>query len=70
MIMIRNIGGDLQGKCEYEVRINHTLIATFCHNRPDGLEECLKLAAKAVARAKWAELHHVIEALQERSDPV
>ena len=56
MIIIRNIGGNPLGKCQYDVRINKEHIAFFEHNRPDGLTKCLQLAASAVEKAKWNKL--------------
>lgn len=47
-IIIENTGGNLEGKCSYRLRINGEVIATFDHNRPDGLAQCLKEARKAV----------------------
>jgi len=41
------------GECDYEVRINKDVVATFKHNRPDGLAKCLKLAAEAVEEQNW-----------------
>jgi hypothetical protein len=58
MIAIVNAGGgsgpeDKMGERNYEVRINHEVIATFRHRRADGLTACLIAAAKAVERKKW-----------------
>jgi len=55
MIAIINKGGNPLGKCHYHVQINDKLIAEFEHSRPEGLAECLRLAADAVERAKWDE---------------
>ena len=52
MIAIVNIGpqtDDPGGVRNYEVRINHDLIATFQHKRSDGLAVCLAKASEAVA---------------------
>ena len=52
MIAIVNIGPhddpDPTGWRNYEVRINHEVIATFRHKRDGGLVRCLHLAADAV----------------------
>lgn len=53
MITITNISGDPFGKCEYEVKSNRELLATFTHDRTDGLATCLRKAANAVEKAKW-----------------
>ena len=58
MIAIVNIGPhddpDPTGWRNYEVRINHEVIATFRHKRDHGLARCLRMAAAAVedVRAK------------------
>ena len=52
MIAIVNVGPhddpDPTGWRNYEVRINHEVIATFRHKRDDGLVRCLSLASEAV----------------------
>ena len=40
---------DAKGMADYEVRINQKLIVRFRHKRGDGLAECLRRAADAVA---------------------
>ena len=59
-IVIHNLGGDLNGLCEYELCINRTRLATFAHNRPDGLERCLLEAARAAKRAKIEETDRLL----------
>lgn len=51
-IIIRNISGDPFGWCEYQVRINDQEIVRFMHSRPNGLADCLREAAKEVAKAE------------------
>lgn len=57
MIAIVNMGGgnpkDIHGIRNYEVRINHKVIATFQHRRSHGLCLCLLAASKAVEKQKW-----------------
>ena len=52
MIAIVNVGPhddpDPAGWRNYEVRINHEVIATFRHRREHGLARCLRMAAAAV----------------------
>lgn len=49
MIRIRNMGGPPNGVCQYEVGINnHSALATFKHDRRDGLAVCLRRAANAI----------------------
>ena len=60
-IIIRNLGGDLLGVCEYEVRINEKRITTFKHNRMDGLGKCLELASKAATQQSWIDGVKAIE---------
>ena len=59
-IIIHNLGGDLNGVCEYELCINQTRLITFTHNRPDGLERCLLAAARAAKRAKIEETDRLL----------
>ena len=61
-IIIQNMGGDMGGVCEYELRINREVIAKFKHNRRDGLEVCLLEAASA---AKIARLRQAMGVLEE-----
>ena len=59
MIAIVNVGphdGDPTGWRNYEVRINHEVIATFWHRREHGLARCLRMAAAAVDKEKRDEL--------------
>lgn len=41
------------GVNEYELRINHAVVARFEHRREDGLAVCLQKAAAAVENEKW-----------------
>ena len=59
MIAIVNTGphdDDPTGWRNYEVRINHEVIATFRHKREHGLARCLRMAAAAVDKEKRDEL--------------
>ena len=60
MIAIVNVGPhddpDPAGWRNYEVRINHEVIATFRHRREHGLARCLRMAAAAVDKEKRDEL--------------
>ena len=59
MIAIVNIGphdDDPTGWRNYEVRINHEVIATFTHKREHGLARCLRMAAAAVEGRRMGEL--------------
>ena len=60
MIAIVNIGPhdgpDPAGWRNYEVRINHEVIATFRHKREHGLARCLHTAAAAVEDGRAKEL--------------
>ena len=60
-IIIRNLGGDTLGICDYEIRINERRITTFKHNRLDGLGVCLELASKAVTQQMWLDAARVLE---------
>jgi len=62
-VIIRNLGGNLDGTCNYEVRVNEDVIATFAHNRPDGLATCLRIAANAVDRQREKDLVRMCEAV-------
>lgn len=55
-IIIRQLGGNPMGVCEYEIRINADRITTFKHSRPNGLRACLLAAADAVERQKWRDI--------------
>ena len=57
MIAIVNVGGDDNGICEYELRINSKVIGSFYHNRPDGLEQCLINASKVAKAEMEAKLY-------------
>ena len=60
MIVIVNVGPhddpDPTGWRNYEVRINHEVIATFTHKREHGLAACLRIAARAVDKEEFDEL--------------
>lgn len=60
MVAIVNIGPhydpDPTGWRNYEVRINHEVIATFRHRREHGLARCLRMAAAAVEDVRAKEL--------------
>lgn len=60
MIAIVNVGPhddpDPAGWRNYEVRINHEVIATFRHKREHGLARCLHTAAAAVEDGRAKEL--------------
>ena len=60
MIAIVNVGPhddpDPAGWRNYEVRINHEVIATFRHKREHGLARCLLMAAAAVDKEEFDEL--------------
>ena len=49
-IIIQNIGGPSDGVCRYELRINRDTVATFTHDRRDGLVICLMQAAEAAGK--------------------
>ena len=55
-IIIHNIGGNPLGVSEYELCINERCLTTFKHDRSKGLAECLREAAKAMDRAKEAQI--------------
>jgi hypothetical protein len=61
-IIIRNLGGDLLGVCNYEVRINERVICNFKHNRPDGLSKCLSEASRTVVQQQWLDAAKLLEA--------
>ena len=60
MIAIVNVGPHDDpgptGWRNYEVRINHEVIATFQHKREHGLARCLRMAAAAVDDVRAKEL--------------
>jgi hypothetical protein len=64
MIAIVNVGGgnaeDIMGIRNYEVRVNHEVIATFQHRRSDGLGQCLLAASRAVEKQKWEQVEAFI----------
>ncbi len=63
MIAIVNRGGDMEGVCEYTLQVNKEVLATFYHNRQDGLAVCLERAATAYKR----EMHKkLIELIQQK----
>ena len=51
-IIIQNMGGDMDGVCKYQLRINHEVVGEFEHNRRDGLEVCLRKAASTAQRER------------------
>lgn len=55
-IIIQNMGGDMEGVCKYQLRINREVIGEFEHNRRDGLEVCLRKAADAARTEGLKEL--------------
>ena len=63
MIAIVNVDGNPRpsGEHIYELRINRELIATFTHNREEGLTKCLELAAKAATKAKNLRIAQYLE---------
>lgn len=60
-IIIQNMGGDMDGECEYRLSINNQTIAYFNHYRPDGLEKCLIKAAAAAKKAHKDETAMLME---------
>lgn len=52
----------------YEVRINSEVITTFKHARGDGLAECLRKAANAVAAKHWQEVEQLCQSIGEQAD--
>lgn len=50
MIAIINREGPDDGVCTYTVGINRRILATFTHDRRDGLAFCLRKAAEAVEK--------------------
>ena len=70
MIAIVNIGPhddpDPTGWRNYEVRINHEVIATFRHNREHGLARCLRMAADAVEDRRMGELTSAVKVVRGR----
>jgi len=47
LLNIHNLGGDMNGFCEYEVT-DGDQYARFTHRRPDGALECLRRAIVAL----------------------
>ena len=70
MIAIVNVGPhddpDPTGYRNYEVRINHEVIATFRHRREHGLVRCLRLAAEAALEKQMDELYRGVHRVAER----
>ena len=60
MIAIINRGGPDDGVCTYTVGINKHIMATFEHDRCDGLATCLRKAADAVDRVRMDALSKFI----------
>lgn len=67
-IIIHNLSGNPLGVCEYELRINERRIATFTHNRADGLTKCLERAAVAAEEAKWEQAAAIFEKIRQTED--
>ena len=72
MLAIVNVtGGDIPttGLCQYEVRINSRVIATFEHQREyDGAAQCLRDAADAIERCSLEEKMLMLDILNLRMD--
>ena len=69
MIAIINRGPfteDLGGERNYEIKINNDTICFFKHYRRDGLAECLRKAADAVAIKDREEEWNTISTLMEQ----
>jgi len=49
----------------YELCINREVIATFTHQREEGLTKCLELAAKAAEHAKWMKAEAMLQMLRQ-----
>lgn len=64
MIQIVNVSAEFDafGRQTYELRVNRDVVATFEHDRKDGLAECLRKAAGAVTLQGYAT---VIETLSD-----
>lgn len=60
-IIIRNLWGDPNGICRYEIRINEKRITTFKHHRPAGLKACLLAAASAVEDQERHDLARLVK---------
>lgn len=62
-IIIQNISAEFDpiGVQDYELRINHKVIARFSHNRSDGLVRCLELAAEAADNAMYERIMDILE---------
>lgn len=60
-IIIRNLGGNPLGTCDYEVRVNERVMAHFSHDRGDGLTTCLRKAAEAIERKVWSDMASLID---------
>ena len=65
MIAIVNRGGDADGVCEYTIGINNTVLATFQHDRRDGLAKCLRLAADAAEHKIHGDIARIVQSLSE-----
>jgi hypothetical protein len=67
MIAIVNVSDpyDPLGVNDYELRINHEVIARFKHRRTEGLTVCLQEAAKAAERAKWERAAIMLQELRD-----
>lgn len=54
IINVEALDGDPLGECQYEVRINKEVRASFKHRRRAGLAACLRAAADAVEENPYA----------------
>lgn len=67
MLAIVNVSPEdapLFGINQYEVRINHRVIARFEHDRqPGGAADCLRAAADAVDKAREEEFAAIVKVL-------
>jgi hypothetical protein len=68
MIEIVNVGSltrDKLGTHNYEVRIKGQVLGVFQHQRRDGLQRCLELAAEAVQIRQRREAWELVEKLRK-----
>jgi hypothetical protein len=65
MIAIVNRGDGGKGVCEYTIGINDTVLATFRHDRRDGLAKCLRLAADAAEQRIHGDIANIVQSLDE-----
>lgn len=59
MIIIQNMDGDMDGICNYELRINKKVVAQFQHNRNDDLATCLTKAAGAADQQRQLQIMEI-----------